>query len=1126
MPQQQPSFVPKTFVPDNSYIRNLVDQVSREMDIDPQLIHKIVETESSYNPKARSPKGAVGLMQLMPLISQHYNVTNPEDPYENLKGGISFLKDLIKKYEGDVEKAVAAYNAGEPTVNKWIRNESQLPTETKNYLSKVLPPAQSQTFVPKTFVPDEPQKEKGFIKRTWDWLWEPRESVKPYANLITNITVPGAIKNKSVQDFYSDLGTSLLTPGNLILTALTGGEYAAGRAGLNAIASGLRALNQLGSAGLAAEGGIKVATGDTLGERAAGALQAGLGVLGIHNRPPLGTRNLDPRPIEIKLPEVLPKIPEEITSFPKLIESRKPIGLLPERSSASPRFFAGRGGITDAEMQYLFESTLPAVRPLIQMHPRSNIVLGKSGEFIGSPTLKPSELTELIDVGPEIAANYGPAWQGRFLDPAQENEAFRSLIPERLRSVGPITGVPTRPFSKQPLSKLQYPEGGAIVNPPEPQIKQQFRVDVIEPEFSKAFRKQENVVASEQKPKSLNLNDYFIPENLKPTSFKLWKKGLLKNEDFTIKDLKPEVRKKIEELKISDFDEIMELHAGLPPKLPRSLTDTIKRAKTAFKNLQKPVPPVTKPSVEGVPGKILQALQEATPIRKRQDEIYSIERAKRFSAAEKIDIKDEESAYRYLGKMAGEMPKVTIESIRPKLTQADVNKAFAQIGNSGLLPGEKLRAVTGLSKILGEYGGHVPQPNEMDALRKVFGKEFTNQLGELFGGFGALPIKKKIITEFVNLPRAIKSAFDFSAPFRQGLGAITRKEFWNSFDDMFKAFGSEKAYKLIIDSIKDDPLYPLARKFNLQITEMGRNLSSREEAFISRWAEKVPLVARSGRAYTAFLDKTRFDLFKSLLKDAKNSGLNVEKDPILIQRIVDYINNATGRGRLGELGEKNALALANVFFSPRLIASRIKMLDPRKYITEDPFIRKQYLRSLFGIAALGTTMTTIGKLSGADISEDPTSADFGKLKFGESRIDPYGGFQQYIVAASRLTSGVNKIYNDPYHNPSRYDPKNPINVIESFARTKLSPVANFIYTLISGVNFRGEKSEIPAEVIDLYVPLIASDIYELAKEDPNLLPVITPLVMVGMGSQTYGESSLARDIAQTLNLVEAQRRKR
>lgn len=114
-------------------IKAKVTKAAKDSKLDPKLFHAVVSTESNYNPMAISQAGAVGLTQLMPKTAAGMGV-NPANVDENLKGGGQYLQSLIKKYDGNVAKALAAYNAGPGRVDKG----GPLPQETQDYVAKVL----------------------------------------------------------------------------------------------------------------------------------------------------------------------------------------------------------------------------------------------------------------------------------------------------------------------------------------------------------------------------------------------------------------------------------------------------------------------------------------------------------------------------------------------------------------------------------------------------------------------------------------------------------------------------------------------------------------------------------------------------------------------------------------------------------------------------------------------------------------------------------------------------------------------------------------------------------------------------------------------------------------------------
>ncbi len=117
--------------------RELVAEAARRSEVDPRLLHAVIVVESGYNPQAISAKGAIGLMQLMPSTARRYGVYNLRDPLQNLLGGASYLRDLLKMFNNDVSLALAAYNAGENAV---LSHGNRIPPyrETTAYVPKVM----------------------------------------------------------------------------------------------------------------------------------------------------------------------------------------------------------------------------------------------------------------------------------------------------------------------------------------------------------------------------------------------------------------------------------------------------------------------------------------------------------------------------------------------------------------------------------------------------------------------------------------------------------------------------------------------------------------------------------------------------------------------------------------------------------------------------------------------------------------------------------------------------------------------------------------------------------------------------------------------------------------------------
>jgi soluble lytic murein transglycosylase-like protein len=121
----------------NSKVDSLIRYYGQQYGVDPYLIYCTMSQESSFNTGATSPKGAQGLMQLMPGTAARYGVTNPYDMAQSIKGGARYLKDLLTMFNGRVDLALAGYNAGEGAVMKY-GNSIPPYSETRNYVKLIL----------------------------------------------------------------------------------------------------------------------------------------------------------------------------------------------------------------------------------------------------------------------------------------------------------------------------------------------------------------------------------------------------------------------------------------------------------------------------------------------------------------------------------------------------------------------------------------------------------------------------------------------------------------------------------------------------------------------------------------------------------------------------------------------------------------------------------------------------------------------------------------------------------------------------------------------------------------------------------------------------------------------------
>lgn len=403
-----------------------------------------------------------------------------------------------------------------------------------------------------------------------------------------------------------------------------------------------------------------------------------------------------------------------------------------------------------------------------------------------------------------------------------------------------------------------------------------------------------------------------------------------------------------------------------------------------------------------------------------------------------------------------------------------------------------------------------------------------------------MPNYKDVVANVLNIPRTIMSSFDISAPMRQGLPLIHTKAFWKAWGGMFKSLGSQKAFDQILSDIRSHPDYELLQKAGVAITGHGGGILGKEEAFMSQLASSLPGVKHSERAFTAFLDKLRADTFNRLLTQYRKTGMDFDTEHLTkddkqqLRAIGRFVNSATGRGDLGVFNQAAPL-LSVGLFSPRFMASKIdlltRMFRPSTYITLNPILRKEYLKALLAVGSIGLISAGAAKYAGADVEDDPRSSDFGKIKTGNTRYETMGGKTSLIVLAARLASRMQTpIGGKPKSLVShKYGERDIGDILGTFVRSQLAPVPGTLYNKYTGTDVVGNdayakrnlpftKVPVDKETLELFLPMITSDLYDLQQDrnlsstSPQNLRVLP--AAIGMSMQTFGPRQKKNKSAQ------------
>jgi hypothetical protein len=416
------------------------------------------------------------------------------------------------------------------------------------------------------------------------------------------------------------------------------------------------------------------------------------------------------------------------------------------------------------------------------------------------------------------------------------------------------------------------------------------------------------------------------------------------------------------------------------------------------------------------------------------------------------------------------------------------------------------------------------------------------------------------IFSVLNTPRSIMSSYDLSAPLRQGVFFITRPEYYSALGKMFDSVsaGGEQRYKDMMKDIMSSENYGLMTAGKLFFSSIDGDIRSKEEAFQSDLAQKVPGVRRSEVAYSAFLNKLRSDLFNSFIAEFEGAGHNFTTNPdgtpktidqltsdevAILRALGSFINAGTGRGNLS-VGDPNnqvskmlraAGPLFNaLLFSPGLIASRIRLLNPVWYATMPAPIRKAAIAEAAKFS--GTALMILGLFSLAlgeeTVEWDPRSSDFLKIRVGDTRYDILGGMAQYMTLFSRAAiHSSNLIAGTDFA-----DKKNSVGELVKakddfrgrtflddfmrFDRYKLSPLASFVIDFMDGKNAIGEEFTVAGGIADRMAPLYLQDMFEMIEEDPSLTSVAKAVPgFFGVGMSTYVSAAL--DTEQVIQPIES-----
>jgi len=402
------------------------------------------------------------------------------------------------------------------------------------------------------------------------------------------------------------------------------------------------------------------------------------------------------------------------------------------------------------------------------------------------------------------------------------------------------------------------------------------------------------------------------------------------------------------------------------------------------------------------------------------------------------------------------------------------------------------------------------------------------------------------VADVGNIPRAIMTSFDFPPIFRQGNFLFFSNPIltMKAMGPAMRAIVSRKQQVRTMREISNRLNAMWYRRSGLAIIEEDAILKDREEAYQTTLIEKfrqVPVLGKlaepilaSERGYTTFLNKLRADAFDTFAAAfAPDGNLTLEQ----AQSLAKFINAVTGRGELPSAMENSAAALNAVIFAPRKMAGTFQTIagaiDPgfafragkgkkrsRAPKEVQKLIRRQYARYMIGVGLMYTLASlAFGDDDQFDIEWDPRSSDFGKLRFGNTRIDPLGGLSQTIVVLARTTPVVGGFKSASTQNIRKlrgtdipFGMNDALDVVENFFENKFAPVFGTLFVdaylkgRLRGKTFKGDPVTLKG-VAGRFLPMSFGDVRESIQAQGTTKGLAISLTaLFGAGVMTYGSA--------------------
>lgn len=369
--------------------------------------------------------------------------------------------------------------------------------------------------------------------------------------------------------------------------------------------------------------------------------------------------------------------------------------------------------------------------------------------------------------------------------------------------------------------------------------------------------------------------------------------------------------------------------------------------------------------------------------------------------------------------------------------------------------------------------------------------------------------------------RSIMTGGEFSGLLRQGLLKTVShpiRVMRNDVPAMLKAFRSETGEFSVLSEIMSRPnsINGRYRTAKLALHDPGDFSAQMAEGNArSEWANKIPFIAGTGRAYTALLNHMRADLFDMMTEkiDTAKTKKGQTLSEAELKAIADFVNDTTGAGKLGVIdnrpGAKDLLGM--LIFSPAFVSSRIRTLFGASLIGGSMDTRQaiagEYLRITAGMAAVFALAAALQSAGDDEPEKDPRSSNFGKVQYGKTAVDLTAGLGNTAVMIARTLMGEIKKSNGTIQ-PTRgegvpYGATTAGDVVGRWIRSKLSPGASFTWNRITGTDYSGKPASFTTDTANLLRPITYNDVAQIWREQPASRAIpLSAAAIFGLGTQT------------------------